>query len=333
MFLRYSYRYNMRLRHSVFIGMLIALAWLVQADNVMAQQRAVVLSVRYGVVEMQRVGTRDWLPLRAGAVLPIVAGDSVRTGRNGRVHFDLRNGTELAMLQDSRLTLVTYGDIDNERSFEADVEGITVWRVQDPSGFTGFTIRATDFTLTQAAEHFAVWSLPEQHDTLAVAEGEAIAQVGTETYTLPQGQALWADLDNPQQIELEAPLNAARLEARLLGCRGIIETSQLRGVNVRRGIGQQQERLGLIPNQSEVYVLARNQANFWLRVQYLSAFSWIVKEAVRFDEANCPNLRVLPDNTPHERISGIMNPLPSEITLLKPFFNTPLDDTFFYQYE
>lgn len=299
-----------------------------------AQQRAVVLTVRYGVVEVQRVGTSAWLRVPVGAVMPLVAGDSVRTRRSGRVYLDLRDGAEMLMLQDSRLTLMDYNDNANTRRFEASVEGISVWRMLDPAAFGEFVLHATDLTLTQPAEHFAVWSLPEQYDTLAVAQGQAAAAVDTQPYTVTQGQALWADPSRPQLVTLDPPVNAVRVEAHLLGCVGVVDTiAYYRGVNVRRGIGQQQELLGVIPNGAQVFVLARNRADYWLRVQYLSTFSWIVKEAVSFDESACPNLRVLPDNSPHERIGSVFNALDSEVALLEPFFSTPPNDWLFYRYE
>lgn len=321
------------MRQKLSLLTLCCLLLLAHNQPAMAQQRAALMTVRYGVVEVQRVGTSAWLRVPVGAVMPLVAGDSVRTKRSGRVHFALSNGAELLMLQDSQLTLITYSDAAVAPQFEASVEGITIWRFQDPAAFGLVALHATNFTLTQFAEHFAVWSLPEQHDTLAVALGQASAEINERPYVVTQGQALWSDPANPQYITLEPPVNAVRVEAELFGCRGIVQTTRFRGVNVRRGIGQQEELLGLIPNGAEVLVLARNRADYWLRVQYLSTFSWIVKEAVRFNESNCPNLRVFPDNSPLERIGSVVNALNSEVALLEPFFSTPPNDWLFYRYE
>jgi hypothetical protein len=294
-----------------------------------AQSFSAVMTIRYERVTFQRDNTPLEFRLRQGAQMPVGDGDTISTGEEGRVRLVFPFG-EWLLLPSSVLKLETLRQEGEGWYLEASLEsGVLVQKLR-PDAEVSYRLQAGAMQVLSPATHFAMWHVGEI-STLAVAEGAADVRVNSaDAYTVEEAQALWTALGDTRHVkDLAFPLNNARVEAHLFGCVGVVQTIFDTGVLVRRGIGQRQERLGLIPNGTEVRVMAINQAGYWLRIQYLSAFSWIVEEAVQHD---CDDQPRLPDNSPLERIMLLVNPNANEIDLLKPFYQTPFEDTFFYQY-
>lgn len=291
---------------------------------------ATVLEVRYGEVELKRVNTEEWLAVSMGAIMPFGEGDSLRTGDRGRASLSFANDGEILLLPASTLFLETYRhDLTTDGEivrFRASLEGVMVQRWAAPQSDYVLTLDDPDTAVVAPAPLSAMWAIPDLPDTVAVASRSADVQAQGEVYTVEAGQAIWLDT-TPTLATLGEPLNAARLEARINGCDALVTTAGLNGVNVRRGIGQLNEKLGLIPDGATVRAMAINASRYWIRIQYLSAFSWIVLDALELD---CPDLTVLSDQTPPERLLAAVNVLDGEISLLQPFFGLPPEDSFFY---
>lgn len=295
------------------------------------ETRAASLEVRYGEVEIRRTNTEEWLLLPVGAITPVGEGDAIRTGDRGRAYLGFQNDGEILLLPSSTLMIERYRyQQDNQGesvSFHGSLVGVMVqrWNVT----YFGYELTLEDpdtLLLDTGGSPSAVWAIPDQPDAIAIPTRYADITQNGETQTFEGGGVIW--LDNPPQfVPMEQPLNAARAEAQLLGCDALVETMGANGVNVRRGIGQLNEKLGLIPDGATVRAMAINESRFWIRIQYLSAFSWVVLDALEID---CPDLRVLPDQTRPERLLAAVNVLDSEIPLLEPFFGLPADDPFFY---
>jgi hypothetical protein len=316
----------MRLR--CLLGCMILLCCIQITDA--SDQLAAVITIRYTGVEFQRANTAQWISMGENAVFAMGNGDSVRTNDDGRVYLEFREqGAEIILLPASQFTLLDYA----ENTWQARLDtGVLVqhWAGEIPNDYS---LATTDFVMTRPAELSAVWSLAQENtaDVIAIAngEGQAEAQINNQLLEVQTNQVLRNVDEQPTLLDLEPPLNAPRVEGIVDGCVGVVETIGLNGVNVRRGIGQFNEQLGLIPDGAEVKLLGINEAGFWLRIQYLTGFSWIIEEAVQYD---CTNLRVYSDNTLPESIYRIINPLDSEIELLTPFFLPPEENSFFYQY-
>jgi hypothetical protein len=290
---------------------------------------AIVLEVRYGDVEIQRGNTSQWFRLPVGAVMPVGEGDSLRTADSGRAHLQVSDMGQILILPVTTLTIDQYNvDTDKPYRLHMTVEGVIVQQL-DPELFN-YHLNTTDFHLLTASQWSAVWSFEESVDALAVVEGDTQVQMPDDTtFMVNSGQAFWGAIGNTRTVDFSPPFNAAKLEARLFGCDAVVSTPGQNGVNVRRGIGQFNEKLGLIPDEAIVSAMAINEAGFWVRIQYLSGFSWIVEDSLIYD---CPNLPRVDDNTRPERIYSVINPLDSEVALLQPFFQTPNEDAFFYLY-
>jgi hypothetical protein len=313
---------------SKFLTLTLVLLSSLLAHSQAPQELAGILNVRYDGVQIRRANTEAWLPLGSGAVMPFGSGDSVRTDTTGRVSIRFAGG-EVLVLPETEFTLTRYAPQETlgQVEWQASLIGVMVQRWNTHP--LPYSLQMTDGTLIQAGEVSAVWSLPEQSDTIALHIGEGTAVIGQENLRIPAASTAWLDPAAPRIVALDYPLNAARLEAELLGCEAVIDTVGEIGVLVRRGIGRFNERLGLIPHGAIVNAMAINASGYWVRIQYRAGFSWIVEDAVTM---NCPDLPRVSDQTPPERISSVINPSEAEIALLEPFFQTPLQDTFFYQY-
>lgn len=315
------------MKRLLVVCLLVVVTVLVAAQGAIAF--SALMTVRYERVSFQRDNTPLEFRLRRGVQMPVGDGDTISTGEEGRVRLVFPFG-EWLLLPSSVLRLEALAQEGESWRVEASLEsGVLVQKLR-PDAQVSYRLQAGVIQISSPARHFALWHAGDI-STLAVAEGEAQVRVGSgDVSTVGQAQALWTTLGDTRLVaDLSFPLNNARIEAHLFGCVGVVETIFDTGVLVRRGIGQRQERLGLIPNGAEVRVMAINEAGYWLRIQYLSAFSWIFEEAVKHD---CDDQPRLPDNSPLERIMRLVNPNASEIDLLKPFYQTPFEDTFFYQY-
>ncbi len=289
-----------------------------------------ILTVRYGLVQFVRENTVQAFPLTQQAVMPFGEGDTLTTGDEGRALIALPMG-EWMLLPNSSLTLTRLERIEEVWYIDATIDGVLVQVARSETN-AEVNIQAGNLVIRGRGLQMAVWHYPQTLASVALAEGALLVlnTLTEETFAMSTGDALWSDVRSTQLIQaLGFPLNASRFEAHLFGCEGVVDTIGDIGVLVRRGIGQRHERLGLIPDGAKVSVLAINDAGYWLRIQYLSGFSWIIEEAVNHD---CNNLTRLPDNSLLERIMRIVNPSDREIEFLKPYYQTPLEDTFFYQY-
>ena len=290
-----------------------------------AQESAAVLEVRSGKVEIQRVNTEAWIQVGIGAVMPFGSGDRVRTDEQGRVWLTFGDAGDMLVLPTSEFAISDYSETSNGVRLTASLDGLLVQRWTTLP--TEYRLTMANDTLLSPAYHSAAW-VQEQSNVIAIAEGETIfVPAGEEELVVMGGDIVWHDVQL-QVLQLEGASNAARAEAELYGCPAIVKTVGSTGVLVRRGIGQFNERLGLIPDDSVVAALAINDAGYWIRIQYLSGFSWIIKDALEID---CPDLPRLSDQTPPERIYNIVGASEQEIALLQPFFGLPSEDAFFYR--
>lgn len=313
----------------LFISVLMILIGILSGMKSVAQPFSALLTVRYAGVSIQRTATLQEFSISQGAQMPFGAGDILRTDDTGRALITLGSIGEWLILPNSTLMLHEFSYNSPTWSLSATLNGVLIHSFKETSSLE-YHLQTQDFDITNPALHSAVWSYEEQPDVFTVITGIGEIQLEGVKYILEANQAFWGDIAHPLVVtHLEPPLNAPRVEAHLFGCNGEIETVDNVGVLVRRGIGTGQERLGLIPDQAQVSVMASNESGYWLRIQYLSGFSWIVGNTVK---TSCNNLKKLPDNTPIERFLQVVNPLQSEVTLLQPFYQTPLQDTFFYQF-
>lgn len=291
---------------------------------------AAILEVRYRGVEVLLAGTTTWLPLTQDAITPLGAGDAVRTLERGRALITFDTVGSVILLNDSQFELEAYTQNEaGQWQIEGQVMGVAVQTISAPEDFAAYRMAFGSMTLTSPTASAGFWSETSGADTLVVADGEGILERGASTYTLQAGEGLRSNADMPTAITPPL-LNAARLEAQLIGCDGIIKTVDRTGLYVRLGPSQAYEAVDLLPDELPVPVVGITESGEWSRIQYLSGFAWMFTIAL---ESDCgQDLERYPDSTRRERLIRTFNASESEVMALEPFFGRPVQNPVFYQY-
>jgi hypothetical protein len=282
------------------------------------------LEVTYEGVELRRAGTLRWLTLPDNAVMPLGAGDQLRTDATGRVLIDFNDDSTLLLLPETAYTLEDFSMGSDGLRLYARLNGAGL---QTVSEIADFHLEAFNISVTAAEGQFALWSDRFTPDSVTVAAGHVTLQSDTAMTQLEAGRGYRYQADTPDVQTFEPPLNRARLIGVLDGCPGLVTTIEAtRGVLVRTGAGTGYQRRGLIEDDATVPLLARTQSGFWTRIQYANGFGWVVSDAVTTD---C-DLPRLPDDTPEEDIRRAINADARELELLRPFYGNPALDGWFY---
>lgn len=288
-----------------------------------AQSQAAVIDIHYDTVEIRRGGTDAWLPLRAGALAPIGAGDRIRTNDAGRALITA-GGAASYLLPNTDYTLMDYADDAIHTRLHS---GQVTHRIREAAAFTVETPTAT-FDLTPGPRLNVIMTARERGtDYLLVAQGTA--RVGQRELT--QGDALANTEDGPAYLRNVAPpLNPARVDGLLYGCAGTVETEGAgQDLNTRAGPSTDNPTLGLLVDGQAVQVMGLVASGGWYRVQFRGGFGWVTRLAVTDIAPGCA-LPTLPDDS-FDVPNRVLNIAPAEQAYLEPFYGLPADDPFFYQ--
>jgi hypothetical protein len=290
---------------------------------------AAVLQVNFTGVEVRLANTQAWLPLSANAEAPLGPGDSIRTNGFGRAMLTFLDDGEVFVLPDTTLDVLTF---DEGESGGLDVSlrlrGITIQQMRRDREITSFQIETSLLTVTSPAELFAVWAQDDQSAVVTVAEGQAEVSANDQVFPVTAGGGIRVAPPNRiDEMELDVPLNAARLIGLLDGCSGMMDTSGEQNVNVRVGPDIDSTVIGNIADEEPVRLLAIAEYANWYRIQAFSGFGWVQRRLV--DNA-CEDLIVLPSNTVEHNI-GVFQISADELALLQPFYGPPEDDLWFYR--
>lgn len=295
----------------------------VQAYQPAQDASAATLTIIRAGVSVRRVGTEAWLPLRAGAVMPLGEGDQVRTGVEGRVWVEFWTGAAMLLLPYSTyeqgLLIVAEADAGNQLT--GRLAGTAIHRFDAPP--TTYRLELDDGVISQPARQFATWSRSAGPDVVTVYEGVVTLETNETRLEIPESHGWYA---GEPPVLLEEPLNSAALIARYEGCEGIVRID-LRALNVREGPGQGYILIGYFADGDSLSVMAINQSNGWYRVRLNSHFGWVEALAVR---AVCGGLPRLADTTrePFVQAPGTTE---AEREWLRPYFGQPSDDPWFYR--
>lgn len=312
-------------------------AWVGAQDG---EPLAALLEVRYADVELRRAETDEWLPVSPGAIMPIGAGDVLRTGEIGRALVTV-GGAQVLVLPSTewRIDVLTDGLVI--RSFlvrgeivvQAAANTFTALNVN-----MGYTVAAlSEFPVERHQPlHWLVKSQQGQSQArafLLVDDGQGGLVGDTAFAAIFAKDAITAG-SGPGNVDLlssrENPFNPAQIEGDLFGCPGTVRTEDGRDLNARAAPSTDSPRFGTIPDRARVPVMGINESGGWYRVQYKSGFGWVQRLAVMLPDADC-TIPALPDDS-FDVPTRIINPDEREVALLKPFYGTPSDDPFFYQF-
>lgn len=293
------------------------------------QPYAAVMEVLSAGVEIQRVGTDQWLKLSAGAQAPLGTGDSLRTTSDGRALISFADAAQTLVLPSSEV-VVTRFEEDTANSLIIDTHlttGRSIQRQLASSLTTVLQLTTAQFTVTQPGALFAAQA-DATSSAVIVGEGSAVITGTDAEVTLQAGEGLTAAPALGEVIKLSAPYRFSFLTVTSEVCMGtaLATLQDMESVFVRVGPAEDYRGLGQIPNGTKVAILGMTENGQRYRTPYLSGFGWVIANGIILN--NCKDLPVLPNTA--ESVNSIRNAQPIELEFLQPFFGTPEEDTWYY---
>lgn len=250
------------------------------------------LEVLTSGVEVRRVNTLEWVPVRVETL--IGQGDSVRTDSTGTVLVTFfADGAEVRLTPNTELTIRTF--TGNSENFSLSVEilaGIThqqfqrllnsgsSYQVVTPGAV--MTVRGTTFDI-RVEESGRSSALTEEGLVATTAQGRE-AEV-------PAGFGIRVEPGSPLS-EVVPATTFDELDSALDGCPGEVTTEGDVRLNVRLGPGIDYERIGSIDPSEIAVLMGVTQDNAWYRFQFSDGYGWFsaANMAVSLN-SECPPLR------------------------------------------
>jgi hypothetical protein len=253
------------------------------------------LRVEVAGVEVRRVNTAAWLPVRVESI--IGAGDSIRTGENGIAALNFFDGVLITSIQPaSEIRLKTFtGALD---AFALEVEAVR--------GFSDYSTRRTLNEKTR----FQV-TLPTFRALILTGELKTRVEADNRSAALniSRGQsfALWADNTQVEltpntgvrlatgqaRSEIVPATSFATLDSAFDGCATTTNIAGDVDINVRKSPSLEAERIGGIPGLSTVQAVGAT-GDGWTRIVFKDGYGWINLSRLPLDKS-CAGLRRFPD--------------------------------------
>jgi len=315
----------MRLNHILTMIAFLFISSVVGAqDNISA-----VIDVRYEGVEISRENTDIWLPLPRGAIAFIGSGDTIRTTATGRVDVLFDDSSHMLLLSNTDFTLTTFSSDNGTLSLEGTLNGNAVIETSEATAFDIFNLQLNDLIVTHPASLMSIWSFPDVTDAVTVAIGAATVFANDTDITIPAEAGFFAESDRTEAVSFDPEWHAAGLEASLYGCEGQVKTAANSPLLVRSGPGRGFLAMGTLDISRVVAIMAETETTGWTRIQFLTGFGWTQSLAI---ESDCTDLPVFPDNSPEEKFVTVINVSDDEEEILQPFFESPANNVFSYQF-
>jgi hypothetical protein len=302
----------------VFVA--LALLLLYSAPSIAQSSQAAVAQITSGDVEIMRADTTEWIRVSNGAVMPIGAGDRLRTDETGRVFLTFDEALSIVLLPDSTLTLNAYAQRADEISISAALTGALVQREAIAAPTLTYALALSRLDITDAPPHFAVWSDPMGGDAVAVDEGTMQLERDETAIFIEAGYAYWTNAPVDAPFALDAPMSMARIMSHFEACRGTINNRVVQPP-VHDGAGTGWALKARLEAGIVLPLLIRTRSNYWTRVQYDSYFGWVPTDYI--DSTCSDDLPIVADDAPEPYERRFFNAITAEVTILAPFYGFP----------
>jgi hypothetical protein len=254
---------------------------------------AAVLEVLAEGVEVKRVNTADWLPVRVEAIVGV--GDSIRTDSTGRVRITyFADGTDTELLPNTEYVIDRFeGDTT---SFDLSVtirKGQTTQRLSRLlDAASSYSIQTPAMELTARGTSFAIRVESAGRSAMLVSEGLVAAAASDANAEVAPGFGVRAD-DTLSDVVLASTFE--QLDAALDGCAAAIQTVDDVSINVRLGASLDYPRVGTLAATEITTLYGVTESGNWYRILFRSGYGWILSSSAQVDTA-CAGLRVFPES-------------------------------------
>lgn len=255
---------------------------------------AATLEVLDPTVEVLRVNTVNWIPVKLEAIVGV--GDVIRTGETGRARITFfADGTDTELLPNTEYQINQFRGSDS--SFQISVEilaGETTQRLSrllDASAV--YEINTPGMTLTARGTAFNVRVEETGRSAMIVTDGEVNAAHSDAEASVAPGFGIRASTQAGLS-EVVPATSFAQLDAALDGCAATLPSAGDISLNVRSGPALDFPLVGYIAPAEVSILMGITESKNWYRIQFAGHYGWVRLESVSIDPA-CAGLRQFPD--------------------------------------
>jgi hypothetical protein len=307
----------MRVRLPLFVIVLIGLFSphvLIAQDS--SGQLAATLEVLAQTVEVRRVDTSNWIPVKIEAIVGV--GDTIRTNAQGRARITFfANGVDTDLLPNTEYRIKQFqGD---QSAFNLTVEvvaGQTVQRLNKLlDANSSYKVNTPAMELVARGTEFAIRVEGTGRSAMLVTRGVVDAGAQQATADVSPGFGVRTAVSQPLSDVVKAT-SFQELDSALDGCPVSVTTPDDVRVNVRLGPSLDFQRVGTADAKDITQFIGKNESGKWYRISFRGGFGWILSSSAQIVKS-CAGLRVFPNNYGPEdasRYTTIGDPIQLEAT-------------------
>jgi hypothetical protein len=282
------------------------------AQPVVAQDGlAASLSVLAAGVEVQRVGTSNWVAVEVESL--VGTGDGIRTNETGTALITFfADGTDVELLPGTEYRINEFRG--NDESFQLDISlviGETLQRIGRLLGDTSsYTVETPVVTLGARGTVFAVRVLDSGQSGALTREGTVAASEGESEAEVPAGFGVRGEVNGTLSDVVRAT-TFDELFAALDGCAVAVTFEQDDvSYNVRIAPNPDAPIVSVLDFRETTRVFGVTETTGWYRVAVRGGFGWIRSGVIEIEDS-CAGLRLFPDDLASEDVSRYTEPAPS----------------------
>jgi hypothetical protein len=271
---------------------LLCIALMVQAQE--QTQLAATLEVLKAGVEVKRVDTPNWIPVKLEAIVGV--GDEIRTNATGsaRITF-FADGVDTDILPNTTYRIAEFKGSDESFTLSAEVlVGQTTQRLgRTLDANSSYNITTPGMTLAARGTRFSVRVEDTGRAGMLVQEGTVAATNDEAEASVPPEFGIRAVADEALSDVVRAS-TFDELDAALDGCSAQMGTFDDVRLNVRLGPDRTTARVGTL-DPADLSTLVgintnENDKGAWYRVPFNGGYGWVLSSSAKID-TTCAGLR------------------------------------------
>ncbi|MCL4256300.1 MAG: SH3 domain-containing protein, partial [Anaerolineae bacterium] len=255
---------------------------------------AATLEVLEEGVEVLRVNTANWLPIRLEAIVGV--GDMIRTNDTGRARITFfEDGTDTELLPNTTYQINRFEAVADGFTLEAEVVlGQTLQRLgRLLDANSNYTIRTPGMTLVARGTVFRIRVEQSERSAMLVDEGLVDAGNESQNADVGVGFGIRAQADSPLSDVVRAT-TFEQLDSALDGCPATITTPDDVTINIRTAPNRDADIIGGVFADTITTLYGRTESTKWYRIMLDDGFGWILSSSAQIGA--CAGLRVFADD-------------------------------------
>lgn len=266
------------------------------SPRVLAQNElAATLEVLAVGVDVQRVNTINWIPVKVEAIVGV--GDSIRTDTTGKARITFfADGTDTELLPNTTYRIQRFeGD---ETQFNITVEVVAGQTVQRLARLldanSSYDVTTPGIEMAARGTQFAIRVEDNGRSAMLVTEGNVDASAQEKSAEVPPGFGVRAAVEEVLSDVVPAR-TFEELDTAIDGCDASVTTDDDVRINVRVGASRDFQRIGTIDATEINHFYGVTQSGDWYRIPFRGGYGWILSSKATLKEG-CIGLRPFADN-------------------------------------